>query len=139
MSERTVEQELKAKLDQVEGQRKEAKDQLDRERLIRVTGDVIKTITDQGFVEKMRLAREGADKGEGLDAAAKLLSLEGLREAGVDIPEDFRLTSRVFEDRLSGFRLDIDPVKIDPLAPIAWGACAGGGGLTFCGCGGFST
>lgn len=119
------------------------KDQLDRERLMRVTSDVITTITDPGFVDKMRQARKGADKGEGLDAAAKLLSLDGLRKAGVDVPKDFRLTSRVFEDKVEGFRIDIrEPLVRLPgggVPPLQWGACGGAGGLTFCGCGGFST
>jgi hypothetical protein len=127
------------KLNDIEKARTDAKGQLDRERLLRVTNEVIETITSPDFVERMRQARMSADKGGGMDEAAKLLSLEGLRAAGVDIPEDFRLTSRIFEDRATGFRLNIDDLKVGGLEPLGWGACAGGGGLTFCGCGGFST
>ena len=119
-----------------------AKRELDRERLVRVTNSLIETITSEGFVEKMRVARLQADSGAGMDTAADLLSIASLREAGLDIPDDFRMTSRVFEDREAGLRiekfdhLNMDPIDIDPLG---WGACGGAGGLTFCGCGGFST
>ena len=117
-----------------------AKDQLDRTRLLRVTGDVIETITSPEFVERMRRAREAADDGQGLTAAADLLSIEGLRQAGADIPKDFRLTSRVFEDRVQGLKIDIlsDPRPGPDGDPLGWGVCAGIGSLTFCGCGGFS-
>ncbi len=119
----------------------QAKDQLDRERLMRVTGQVIETITSPAFVERMRKARQAADEGCELDTAADLLSIKGLRDAGVDIPEDFRLTSRVFEDREQGFRLELNSdARLGPGgSPLGWGGCAGAGGLTFCGCGGFST
>ena len=120
----------------------DAKGQLDRERLMRVSSEVINTITSPEFVEKMRKARISANEGGGLEEAAKLLSIDGLREAGVDIPTDFRLTSRVFEDRATGFKLELKSdlrTSRPGTEPLGWGACAGGGGLTFCGCGGFST
>lgn len=132
-----------SKLKALETEHLQVKGQLDRERLKIVTNSVVDTITSPEFVEKMRLARIEADEGGGLDTAANLLSIDGLRQAGVDIPKDFRLTSRVFEDRQTGFRLELksDPkLKLGGEEPVlAWGACAGGGGLTFCGCGGFST
>jgi hypothetical protein len=133
---------LRDKLEEIEQQRTYAKDQLDRERVMRVTNEVIETITSPGFVEKMRLARVSADDGGGLDEAAKLLSIDGLRDAGVDIPKDFRLTSRVFEDRTAGFKLELNSELSNVLggrARVSWGGCAGAGGLSFCGCGGFST
>ena len=141
MAELRDEESLRTKMATLDEERAIAKGQLDRERLKRVTNEVIDTITSPAFVEKMRQARTSADEGGGLDAAAKLLSLDGLREAGVDIPKDFRLTSRVFEDLAEGFTLKLDskiPRRGDP-DTLGWGACAGGGGLSFCGCGGFST
>jgi hypothetical protein len=117
-----------------------AKDQLDRERLTRVTGEVVETITSPEFVERMRKARLAADAGSELDVAANLLSIEGLRAAGANIPADFRLTSRIFEDREQGFRLELrSTLGTDAISQLGWGACAGAGGLSFCGCGGFST
>lgn len=132
---------LQNKLVEKDKDRLAAKEELDRERLLRVTGDLIETITSPAFVEKMRQARLSADSGDGMDTAAKLLSIDGLREAGVDIPADFRLTSRVFEDRVEGLRFEsnIAELRSDALGGLAWGACGGAGGLTFCGCGGFST
>jgi hypothetical protein len=136
---------LQGQVDALDAERLNVKDQLDRERLRRVTSDVIDTITSPEFVEKMRLARISADEGGGLDAASKLLSLDGLRGAGVDIPKDFRLTSRVFEDRAAGFNLELNSGQLGGRAlPSAlvrarpdWGACAGAGGFGHCGCAGF--
>jgi hypothetical protein len=133
------EQELHDQLEQKDKERQSVKDQLDRERLLRVTGDVIKAITAPAFVEKMRLARVEFEAGKGLDVGAKILSIEGLREAGVDIPTDFRLTSRVFEDHVEGTRLEIKSEKSPgPELGASWGACAGAGGpLISCGCAGW--
>ena len=137
---------LSERLAELDNERSKAKDQLNRERLTRVTNDTLRTITSPEFMERLHKSRIAAESGEGMAAAAHLLSIEGLREAGVDIPDDFRVTSRVFEDRETGVRLKIDegfpdrPGGLDPDALVlGWGACAGGGGLTFCGCGGFST
>ena len=129
---------LEANLAAIETQRIEAKGQLDRERLTRVTSDLIETITSPEFIENMRVARKEADAGAGMDVASELLSINALRRAGVDIPNDFRMTSRVFEDKSDGFRLEIKDLG-DIGGPLSWGACGGAGGLTFCGCGGFST
>lgn len=127
-------------LARIDQNRLDTKNQLDRERLARVTSDVIRTITSPDFMERVSKAREAASNGAGMDAAAKLLSIDGLRSAGVDIPDDFRMTSRIFEDRLSGVRIHLDDIDMRPgVGPVAWGGCAGAGGLSFCGCGGFST
>jgi hypothetical protein len=132
------EEAAKQQLDELDEQRANVKNQLDRERLVRVTGSVIETITSPAFVEKMRQARKAATEGAGMDAAAEFLSLEGLRAAGADIPPDFRMTSRVFEDRVEGLRTEIRAAAPGPNDPVPqWGGCAGAGGLTFCGCGGF--
>jgi hypothetical protein len=133
------EEAAKRELDVLDQQRAIVKTELDRERLLRVTGSVIETITSPTFVEKMRQARRAADAGAGMDVAAELLSIEGLRAAGADIPPDFRLTSRVFEDREEGIRAEIKSSETPGPNDVAprWGGCAGAGGLTFCGCGGF--
>lgn len=133
--------ELQRKLQSIEAEKAMVKDQLDRERLVKVTNSVIETITSPKFIERMRAVREKAANGEGLDEVGKLLTLDGLRAAGADIPDDFRLTSRVFEDKVSGLRFEVNPVPkgIPDVSPLGWGACAGGGAATVCGCGGFST
>ncbi len=141
MATKTSKAKLETRLETLDDERREVKGQLDRERLLRVTSEVVETITSPEFIERMRKAREQADNGEGMDAVSKVLSLDGLREAGANIPKDFRLTSRVFEDKIRGERIEIGPIiggRIPEMDPLGWGACAGGG-LTFCGCGGFST
>jgi len=137
----TTDTELTKKMVKLDEERRLVKGQLDRKRLMVVTNDVIETITSDAFVEKMRAARDASDKDGGMDAVSKLLSLEGLRGAGAKIPDDFRLTSRIFEDKVRGERFEIGPItsKIPDMDPLGWGACAGAGGLSFCGCGGFST
>ncbi|MEI9994467.1 MAG: hypothetical protein WDM91_07725 [Rhizomicrobium sp.] len=139
MQTRPQETALAAQIASIDTQRAEVKSQLDRERLVRVTNSVIETITSPQFIEKMRQAREKIAGGAGIETAGQLLSLESLRGAGAEIPEDFRLTSRVFEDKASGMRFEAHPVSSLEQGTAAWGACAGAGGLTFCGCGGFST
>lgn len=118
------------------------KSQLDRERLTAITSNLIETITSPKFVENMRQFRERAAAGASFEDAANLLSIESLRSAGAAIPDDFRLTSRVFEDAESGMRVEIKPPRgfggIDD-GTVAWGACAGGGAATVCGCAGGST
>jgi hypothetical protein len=135
------ERRLQDRINQLDNERIQVKSQLDRERLVRVTNGVIETITSPEFIERMQQARMMADSSEGYDAVAKLLTLESLRAAGAEIPDDFRLTSRVFEDKVNGVRFELksDLTGIPGLEPLGWGACGGAGGLTFCGCGGFST
>ena len=133
---------LATRMADLDRERALVKSQLDRERLTEITGDLIRTITSPKFIEKMRQFREKAVKGGGFDEAADLMSLESLRDAGARIPDDFRLTSRVFEDLDSGLKVAIDPRgwRTAPgLDDVAWGACAGGGAGTVCGCAGGGT
>ena len=142
MAEKREQAALRQKMVELDVERFEVKGQLDRERLRTVTNDVIETITSPQFIEKMRIAREKASEDDGMSAVSQLLSIDGLRKAGAEIPDDFRLTSRMFEDKASGLRIvvdnDLSKIKI-PSGQLGWGACAGTGTLTFCGCGGFST
>ena len=92
----------------------------------------------------MRQAWEEAEKGGGYEAVAKILSLEGLRAACAKIPKDFRLTSRIFEDKVRGERFEISPINdpdgpIQPYDPLGCGAFAGMGAATIYDCGGFSS
>ena len=135
---------IKDRLEKLDLEKAELKGQLDRDRLMAVTNTVIETITSLEFIEKMRQAREKAEKDEGYEAVAKILSLEGLRAAGAKIPEDFRLTSRIFEDKVRGERFEISPINdpdgpIQRYDPLGWGAFAGRGAATIYDCGGFST
>lgn len=114
--------------------------QLDRELLTRATDSLIQAITAPEFVERMHAFRDEAGARDvSFDEVGKLLSVESLREAGAELPDDFRLTSRTFEDRLQGWKIDWklpDELKGDRVGPVSWGACAGGGAASVCGCAG---
>ena len=112
--------------------------QIDRERLTTITNSLIQTITSPKFIERMRQFREKAGAKPDLAAAADLMSLESLRSAGAELPADFRLTSRVFEDGDTGLKLDIRTGQLPGAGGpvLKWGACAGGGAATVCGCAG---
>lgn len=133
--------DLHRRMSELDAERETVKNQLDRERLTRATNSVIETITSPEFVQKMREFRERAAAGEiEPEQISQLLSIEGLREAGAELPDDFRLSSRTFEDLESGTRIEIKPGRLPgDLSPVAWGACAGGGAATVCGCAGGST
>ncbi len=129
-----TEQKLVDRLDEIEQSRLATQVELDRQRLIRVTQEVIETITSPEFVGKMRMVRARVDGGEDISTvAAQLLSLDSLREAGVNIPEGFRLTSRVFEDSSTGLRIEIKDKGSDPTslrANMGGCICGGSGGFS---------
>ena len=132
---------LIVRMGELDKERKLVKSQLDRKRLAAITNSLIETITSPQVVENMKKFRVIARETESFDKAADLMSLESLKKAGADIPDDFRLTSRVFEDFESGMKIEIRPPseRIGEIDPLAWGACAGGGAATVCGCAGGST
>src|SRR3954447_6860118 len=158
-----------------------ADDRLDPERLKKVTAELVESLTSPEFIEQAYAVRN-APESERLAEASRRLSVQGLREAGVRLPKDMRLSSRYFEssfpvavelgdygearlnivnelnrvqpgflDRLrkkhpevfgelvtvgrSGSSLGLG---VPTVGKASWGACAGAGGLSFCGCGGFS-
>ena len=133
--------DLRIRMDALESERRLVKSQLDRERLKDITNSLIETITSPQVIENMKSFRAKAAKGGSFDDAADLMSLEVLRAAGAKLPDDFRLSSRVFEDLETGTKIEIRPPHIDvgDIDPLAWGACAGGGAATVCGCAGGST
>lgn len=114
--------------------------QIDRARLKKITRELVDAITSPEVLERMKKFRTQAARGATFDAAGDIMSLESLRAAGADLPADFRLTSRVFEDRERGIKFEIRPPVTDlPGGQVSWGACAGGGAATVCGCAGGST
>ena len=66
---------IKDRLEKLDLEKAELNGQLDRDRLMAATNTVIETITSPEFVEKMRPAREEAEKDGGYEAVAKILSL----------------------------------------------------------------
>lgn len=112
--------------------------QLDRDRLTMITESLIKTITSPEFIERMRSFRNAAERTASFEEAGGLMSIESLREAGAELPDDFRITSRIFEDYQEGTRISVAPIEgLD--SKLAWGACAGGGAGSVCGCAGGNT
>lgn len=133
---------LEVELKNLDNKRIKVKEQLSRDRLEKITNDIVTTISSPKFMKSMKLFREKAkEKDFDLAEAGNIMSIESLKAAGASIPDDFRLTSRVFEDSELGIRMKID--HFDPLKGIgdtlAVGACGGAGGLTFCGCAGGSS
>ena len=140
-----LERSLELKLSDLNREQQLLKSQLDRERLTSITSNLIETITSPKFIENMRQFRSKATAGASFDEAGDLMSLESLRAAGAKIPDDFRLTSRVFEDHESGLKIEIKPPKgvggLGDLSggSVAWGACGGAGAAGTCACAGGST
>ena len=107
-----------------------------------VTEELIKAITSPEVIEQMRQFREQAAAGADFSAAGEIMSLENLRSHGASLPEGFRITSRTFEDKVSGRFEDLGPeVPFDPQTDSSVGlsGCAGGGAGTVCGCAGGGT
>ena len=74
----------------------------DAEKLRAMTNEIIEAITSDEFLSRMESMRE-ATLQERLEMAQKLLSVEGLRKAGVDLPEGMRISSRYFEEDVGVF------------------------------------
>jgi hypothetical protein len=133
---------LETELKDLDSKRVIVKEALNRDRLNEITNNIIETISSPKFMERMKSFRDKAAV-EGVDfaEAGNIMSIESLKEAGATIPDDFRLTSRVFEDREIGLKIEFNDPKrrIMDVGPVAVGACGGAGGLSFCACGGGST
>ncbi len=126
--------------------------EFDSARLRQMTDQMIDAITSPGFVEAMRQLRQ-APVEQRLAQGAKLLNPAKLRTAGVPLPDGMRITSRYFEPGKPEVievpeggrprRVTRSTIKGDVLGiggdPLSWGACACGGGLSFCGGAGGST
>lgn len=115
---------------------------LDRDRLTKISNELISAITSPEVIERMQAFRKQAARGATFSEAGDLMSLESLKAAGAKLPDDFRITSRVFEDRKDGTKFEIKiPRRAETGIPdhLAWGACAGGGAATVCGCAGGSS
>ena len=113
----------------------------DRQSLTNMTNSVLDVITSPGFLKKMHEARFNAERGGSLQDMADLMSVENLRNEGVELPDDFRVTSRRFEDLTTGESIEVnEPVPTDSRTgdAVALGGCAGGGAATVCGCGGYT-
>ncbi|MBK5912434.1 hypothetical protein CCR85_13155 [Rhodothalassium salexigens] len=72
-------------------------DDLDPERLKAITSQMVEAITSPAYVEAMRKVK-AASNDKRLDEAMRRLTPKALREQGVRLPEDMRISSRYFEE-----------------------------------------
>jgi hypothetical protein len=112
--------------------------EMSKERLKEITGQLLATITSEQFLAKMAEVRN-APEGERMKAAAFFLSVDALRNSGLDVPTDFRVASRYFEEHFDPPGPATPTAKNPtgaqgPVTPL--GVCAGGGMGTVCGCAG---
>ena len=85
---------------------------LDPKFLRKTTQDLIEALTSPAYVEAVQAVRDAPEESR-LDEASKRLTPDGLRNQGVPLPSDMRITSRYFE---SGFPSAIDVELGDPPA-----------------------
>ncbi|WP_347138856.1 hypothetical protein [Paracoccus sp. SSK6] len=129
-----------------------------------MTDSIIDAITSEPFLKRMEEIRK-LPMEERLMRARDILSVDGLREAGVSMPEGMRISSRYFEEDLGVLEFgnvdefeapeanSTDPkitlkdgssIKVAPFpgiacyseGPVVMGTCGGAGAGTVCGCGG---
>lgn len=136
MAKSTEHDELSEKLTTLNAELTRVKSLLERERISRVATNMIETITSPAFVEKMLAAGQKTDAGAGLESMKDLLAIDELRKAGAEIPDDFRIASRVFEDKSQGLRIEVTPQRDSTSRPAAGGVCGGFGRGAICACGG---
>lgn len=80
----------------------------DSERLKALTDQMVDAITSPPYVEAMR-AVKAADGSRRLDEAMRRLTPDALRDQGVKLPDDMRISSRYFEE---GFK----PLEVGEVA-----------------------
>lgn len=111
---------------------------LDPERLRGEINQMIDALTSPPFVEAMRAIR-AVPVSQRLAEGAKRLDPTVLREQGVPLPSNMRISSRYFDDELP------EPVEVgdlpaaskqaSPEMNMAGGCCCGGGATVCGGCG----
>lgn len=107
---------------------------------------MIDMISHPAFVDAMKQLKE-SPVSKRQELGKSILTIDALRKAGIDVPPEMRLTTRYFEPGKPDI-IEVSPGGVikktkQPLVPIgkvgspggepAWGGCACGGGLTFCG------
>jgi hypothetical protein len=74
-------------------------DMIDRGEAEEKLDQIVKVITSEEYINQLKKVREAPPE-ERMQAGAKYLTPEALREAGVDVPEDLRMSSRLFDDQI---------------------------------------
>ena len=109
--------------------------------------DMIKMVSHPEFVSAMKKMKE-LSMTKKMDFAKKNLNVETLKEKGVPMPENMRITTRYFEPNKPDI-IEIDPegnilktkkpkFPIGSSGVVAWGGCACGGAASVCGGAGMS-
>lgn len=73
-----------------------ADEDLDPQRLRAITSEMVEVITSPAYVEAMRVMKSTSAE-KRLSEAMRRLTPEALREQGVKLPENMRISSRYFE------------------------------------------
>lgn len=68
----------------------------DAKRLRELTNELIETLTSHEYLAEVRAVSEAPEE-ERLMEASRRLSVDAMRERGVDLPDAFRVSSRYFE------------------------------------------
>lgn len=72
-------------------------EELDPQRLREITEQMLRAMTSPEFVEQLQAVRNARGDRQ-LAEASQRLTPEALREAGVDLPDGMRISSRYFEE-----------------------------------------
>ena len=72
------------------------------EQLKKMTNEIVDALTSDEFMGRMRALRKVSAE-ERIEMAEKLLNVEALGAAGVDLPEGMRVSSRYFEEDVGTF------------------------------------
>jgi hypothetical protein len=122
---------------------------IDRNKVKKEMDALIEMITHPAFVAAMKTMKE-TPVAERRALAKDVLAMDTLKNAGVKMPRGMRVTTRYFEPGKTeaiqispGGRVSTVQLPKELVATrrgvVAWGGCACGGGLTFCGGAGGST
>jgi hypothetical protein len=73
--------------------------ELDEEELRNRTDDMVEIVSSEAYLRQLEKVHEAPDE-QKMVAASRYLTPEALREAGIDLPGDARISSRYFEPGL---------------------------------------
>jgi len=126
-------------------------DLIDPQKVKKEMDQLITMITHPAFVDAMKQMK-ASPVSKRRELGTKVLTVKSLKAQGVDIPPGMRLTTRYFEPgkpeilelgpdgKIRGIKLPKFPIgDINDAGTVAYGGCACGGGLSFCGGAGGST
>ncbi|WEL22682.1 hypothetical protein HBNXHr_2643 [Halorhabdus sp. BNX81] len=72
---------------------------MDREAAEEKLQEVVSVVTSEAYLDQLEKVRQAPPE-ERMEAGARYLTPSALREAGVEVPEDMRISSRLFDDQI---------------------------------------